>query len=127
MSGSIVLGGLRTPVRPLDPANAGLLQQCGDGGEPLRMAGSEDQGEMRIGCEQARPGFEKGGFFAFERAAGYDEAQAGGQSFQQAGGLGFLGGAHIEFQVAGDRNPLRQAADGLEPLGVGLALRQHRG
>ena len=43
------------------------------------MAGRKDHGELRIGCEQARPGFKQRGFFAFERAAGDDEAQTGGQ------------------------------------------------
>ena len=91
------------------------------------MAGRKDHGELRIGCEQARPGFEQRGFFAFERAAGDDEAQAARQSLQQPGGFGFLGGADIEFEVAGDGDALRPAADGLEALGVGLALRQHAG
>ena len=77
---------------------------------------------MRIGLEQAGQGFEQSGFFAVECASGDDEAQASGQRLEQTGRLGLLGGAHVEFQVASDRNALRQAAEGFEAFGVGLGL-----
>ncbi len=70
------------------------------------MAGRQHQDQLRIGGEQLRPRFEERGFFAVQRAAGHEEAAGGGQGFQQTGGFGLLRGAHVEFQVAGDCDPL---------------------
>jgi hypothetical protein len=41
-----------------------------------------------------------------------------------AGGVRLAGYAHIELQVSGRRDALRQTADGLETLRIRLALRQ---
>ena len=64
------VGRQRPPIGSLDPGNAGAIKQCRDGGESLRMARGEDESKLRVGFEQARPGFEQRGLFALERAAG---------------------------------------------------------
>ena len=46
--------------------------------------GREDHAQLRIGFEQARPGFEQRGLFAFECAARHDQPQTGGQTFNCA-------------------------------------------
>jgi len=73
--------GLRVPIRAPEPWNAGFVEQRSHCAKALWMADGEDHGQFRIGFEQARPGFKECGFFAFERAAGDNEAQIGGQRF----------------------------------------------
>ena len=77
---------------------------------------------MRIGVQQLRPGLEQRSFFAFQRASSHDQPQLAGSAPKQPRSLSLLGGAHIELQISGDRNPLRLAANGLQPVGIGLAL-----
>jgi hypothetical protein len=88
----------------------------------FRMPGRKDHRQLRIGLEQARPGLKQRGFFAFERAAGNDEAQIASYNLEQTGCVGFFGSPYIKFEIAGDRDTLRQTADGYEAIGVGLAL-----
>ena len=95
-------GRLGTPIGALDPGDGGALKERSDCGEPLWMAGSQHQDELRIGLEKAWPGCKKRGFFPIERTAGNNETHAVRACPQQAGRLGLFGGAHIEFEVSGD-------------------------
>ena len=46
---------------------------------------------------------------------------------EKPGCFGLLRGADVEFEVAGDGDSVWAAADGCEPLGVGLALGEDGG
>ena len=87
--------------------------------------GASTSDELRIGGKQAGPRFKERGFLAFERAAGDDEPQPGGHRLQLASGFGFLRGADIELEIAGDGDAIRAAAEREQAVGVGLALGKH--
>ncbi len=49
----------------------------------------------------------------------------GAMAFSMRVASASCGGADIELQISGDRDALRRTADRDQPIGVGLALRQH--
>jgi len=90
------------------------------------MAGSEHHGQLRMSFQDAGPSVEERFLLVFERAACHYKSQIAGQGSQLAGGFRLSSRMHIELQVSGHCDALRQAADGFETFRVGLALRQHR-
>ena len=89
------------------------------------MARGENKDEFGIGGEEPRPCISERGFLALKRAAGNDNPQTGCHRLQQARGFGFLSGAHVELEIAGDRDAIGEAAKREQAISVDLALGQH--
>ena len=83
------------------------------------------QQKVRLNCEDRGPRLEQCFFLTVERATGDHKTKALCLGLKQIGCARPVSAAHIEFQISGHRNALRQTADRLQPLRVQLALRQH--